>query len=90
MHDNLLNQTVAGTYSDSADGLVVYFVPSAGLATGRSYTVYVSTYATLTDLIGNALPSSAVSFATGVAPQSGPLPTTIRPVSLFTATVPPE
>ena len=39
VYDTVLHQTVAGTYSLSADGLTAYFLPNALLATGRTYNV---------------------------------------------------
>ena len=53
MHDNTLNQNVVGAYSQSADGIVLYFVPDAPLATGRNHTVSVNTSGTMLDLVGN-------------------------------------
>jgi RHS repeat-associated protein len=53
------NNSVPGTYSVSADGRTITFVPSAPFTAGQQYTVYALNGA-ITDLAGNGL-SSAVS-----------------------------
>src|SRR5262249_51745870 len=65
VHDNLINQNVIGTYSQSADGMTLYFVPSGPLATGRSYTVSVGS--PMMDIVGNSMSGYNFSFTTGVA-----------------------
>ena len=44
VYDQTLNTYLTGSYSLSADGLTVYFVPATQLATGRTYTVYFYGY----------------------------------------------
>ncbi len=88
VHDNVLNQNAIGSYSQSADGMTLYFVPSGPLATGRSYTVSVDTSGTMIDLVGNQVNSNFVnfccgytfSFTTGVtASTMGPVVTGVSP-----------
>jgi hypothetical protein len=75
VYDTTLNQTVSGTYTLSADGLTIYFVPTNQLATGRTYRVSFAN-AGITDVAGNALTSTCAgclnnfSFTTGYASSS--------------------
>jgi len=89
VNDNTTGQNVAGTYSLSADGMTVYFLPSAPLATGRTYTINVnSASAGLTDVLGNLLHwccGLTFSFTTGVAPSTtGPQMTAVSPANGLT------
>jgi hypothetical protein len=83
VHDNVINQNVVGTYSQSPDGMTLYFVPSGQLATGRNYSVAVDASATMTDLIGNLVNwccGYSFSFTTGVtASTMGPVVTGVSP-----------
>jgi large repetitive protein len=87
--DTVLNQQVAGTYSLSGDGLTAYFVPSAELATGRTYTVYFGSYG-MTDVAGNGITGCCgylnnYSFTTGFATSgTGPAVTGVSPASGLT------
>jgi hypothetical protein len=49
--DRATNQVVAGSYSVSADGQTLSFVPNAALAVNRNYVVFAG--AGMTDLAGN-------------------------------------
>jgi hypothetical protein len=85
VHDSVTGQDAVGTYALSADGMTVYFVPSA-LATGRTYTVYVnSSTVGLTDVIGNLVPGDTFSFTTGVGPSTvGPQVSAVSPANGLT------
>jgi hypothetical protein len=63
VYDQTLGQTVAGTYTLSADGMTVYFVPVTQLATGRTYTVNFVNQG-MTDLAGNTLTNSCTGCLT--------------------------
>ena len=79
LHDNLLNQNVTGTYSQSADAMTLYFVSTGPLATGRSYSVSVGG---MIDLVGNVVSGYSYSFTTGViASTMGPVVTGVSPGS---------
>jgi hypothetical protein len=56
IYDNVLNQNVAAKLSWSTDQTVAYLVPTAPLAAGRSYYLYVNGG---TDIAGNSLQGSA-------------------------------
>ena len=43
LYDTVLGQSVAGSYSLSSDATTMYLLPSAPLATGRTYSVYMPT-----------------------------------------------
>ena len=60
---NISNIPVTGTYSTSADGMTLTFVPAGPLAANRQYNVY-SLSGGITDLAGNTL-GSAVSGVLG-------------------------
>lgn len=87
VNDSATNQNVNGTYSISADGLTVTFVPSASLTANHQYSVY-SLSGGMTDLAGNGL-SNAVSpvmgnfsFTTGAAASTNaPQVTGVSPAS---------
>ncbi len=90
VYDTTLNQTVAGSYSLSVDGMTVYFVPAAQLATGRTYQVNFY-YGGMTDLAGNALTNSCTgclynyTFTTGfTASVAAPQVTGVSPSSGLT------
>jgi len=74
VRDNVTGQNTTGTYTLSSDGMTLYFLASAPLATGRTYTVFVnSSTAGVTDVIGNLLHwccGYTFSFTTGVGPNS--------------------
>jgi YD repeat-containing protein len=64
-------QTALGTYSVSADGLTITFVPGAPLAAGTGY--YVNFAGTgIADLAGNQLSSSPLFFTTGTTVSTTP------------------
>ncbi|MCQ8186648.1 Ig-like domain-containing protein, partial [Parvularcula maris] len=54
LYDRTGGVFVEGEASLSADGLTVSFVPDEPLAVNRDYDTYISYYASLTDLTGNA------------------------------------
>ncbi len=68
-------QSVAGTYSVSADGQTITFVPSSSLAPNQSYVVNFSGEG-ITDLAGNVLMTAInggpnnFSFTTGTSPST--------------------
>ncbi len=86
VYDNTLNQTVPGSYSLSADGMTVFFAPSAQFATGRQYSVYYVNYG-MTDLAGNSITGCSgcagnFSFTTGfTTAASAPQVTGVSPSS---------
>jgi hypothetical protein len=90
--DAATNQSVSGTYSVSADGLTITFVPAAALEVDHPFSVY-SLNGGITDLAGNGL-STAVSpvmgnftFTTGTAAStSGPQVAGVSPASGATGT----
>jgi hypothetical protein len=80
VQNNSTSQAVAGSYSVSADGQTISFVPSAPLAVSTNYTVFFESRG-ITDLAGNALPDqqngglpnqgvSPFVFTTGTAPNT--------------------
>ena len=74
-------QIVPGTYSVSADGLTITFVPSAPLAAGSGYYVNFAGNG-ITDLAGNQLSSSPLYFTTGTtASTSAPQVTGVSPAN---------
>jgi hypothetical protein len=82
IHDNVLNQNVTGAYSQSADGMTLYFVPTGPLATGRNYSISVDGSETMMDLVGNVVNAFSYSFATGVSASTmGPIVTGVSPGS---------
>jgi hypothetical protein len=58
---------MAGTISMSTDLRVATFVPSAPYPAGVSMAVYISYFAQIQDLAGNALPAQVFGFTTGFA-----------------------
>jgi YD repeat-containing protein len=85
--DNTLNQPVSGTFSLSSDSRTVYFVPSASLATGRTYAVNFDGRG-ITDTAGNSLTANCAgclgnfAFTTGFAAStSAPKITGVSPTS---------
>jgi methionine-rich copper-binding protein CopC len=85
VYDNVLAAYVSGTYSFNSTGTIVYFVPSAPLATGRTYTVNFYNRG-MTDLIGNLIGTCCsinnFSFTTGVVSSTtGPQVTGVSPAS---------
>jgi hypothetical protein len=67
VQDNTTGQQVTGSYSVSADGRTVSFVPAGLLAVSRSYSVYFAGRG-ITDLAGNLLSCAGLcnySFTTG-------------------------
>ncbi len=67
VQDSTTGQNVAGSYSVSADGQTVIFVPSAPLAVSRTFYVYFAGRG-ITDLAGNQLTGGVLSnfsFTTG-------------------------
>ena len=90
VYDTTLNQTVAGSYSLSADGRTVYFVPAAQLATGRTYQVNFY-YGGMTDVAGNPLTNNCTgclynyTFTTGfTASTAAPQVTGVSPAAGLT------
>ena len=73
--NNSTGQVAAGSYSVSADGLTIAFVPSASLAANTSYSVNFpgAGFGTgISDLAGNSLPgTSPISFTTGTTASTG-------------------
>lgn len=61
LKNNTTGQYVVGTGSGSADGLTYTFKPDVPLAPGTTYSVQLST---VTDLAGNALPPTTLTFTT--------------------------
>jgi hypothetical protein len=87
VYDTTLMTEVAGTYSLSTDGKTVHFVPSAPLATGRTYTVSFINLG-IADTAGNLLDPSCpgclsdFSFTTGSgASSTAPQVTGVSPAS---------
>ena len=87
VYDGTLNQYLSGTYSLSADGTTVYFLPTTPLGAGRNYTVYFNSYG-MTDLAGNLLTASCsgclnnYNFVTGFAVSTAaPHVTAISPAN---------
>ena len=82
--DTTNNQNVAGTYSTSADGLTITFVPSAALAPNRQYHAYFQSHG-ITDLAGNLLSGNGLGdflFTTGtVASTSAPQVVGVSPAN---------
>src|SRR5208337_1615411 len=87
VYDSTAGQTVAGSYSVSADGRTVSFVPGAPLAVSRTYYVYFSGRG-ITDLAGNGLGCAGwcnYSFTTGTAQDtSGPQVVGVSPANGLT------
>ena len=87
VQDQTTGQQVAGSYSVSADGRTVSFVPGAALAVSRSYVVFFVNRG-ITDLAGNQLTSTVLSnysFTTGVAGNtSGPSVVGVSPANGLT------
>jgi hypothetical protein len=82
IHDNVLNQNVVGTYSESADGMTLYFVPTGPFATGRNYSISIDSPGTMMDLVGNSVNAYSFSFTTGVSASTvGPVVTGVSPGS---------
>src|SRR5262249_42774956 len=67
VRDNTAGFTFLGgqTYTQSADGKTVNFVPAAALVAGHNYTVFFSNFASVKDVAGNNLSSLTFSFTTG-------------------------
>ena len=88
VHNNVINQNVPNTYSQSPVGMTLYFVPSGQLATGRNYSVSVDPSGTMTDLVGNLVNYCCgynFSFTTGVvASTMGPVVIGVSPGNAFT------
>ena len=85
LYDTVLRQTVAATYSLSADGLSAYLLPNAPLAAGRAYNIYFNGRG-IADLLGNsAVPCCGVndfSFTTGTASDNqGPQVVAVSPAN---------
>jgi len=88
LQDNTLNAPVNGSYSESADGTTVYFVPTSPLAIGRSFSLYYSSRG-MTDLAGDLLNSCCnYSFTTGFNTVTAPLQVTGISPAKGTAQVP--
>gem|GEM_PF-1427618 len=64
LQDNNTGQFLGGTYTASADNRTVTMAPSAPLAAGHHFTVYISEFATLTDYVGNGVSATAYAFTT--------------------------
>ena len=86
VYDQTLAKYLSGTYSLSADGMTVYFVPATQLATGRTYSVTFN-YAGMTDLAGNTVTTNCTgclgnyTFTTGFAASTAaPQVTGISPL----------
>jgi len=86
--DNTTGQEVAGSYSVSADGRTINFLPSAPLAVSRSFSVDFS-FGGITDLSGNPLGCAVLcnfSFTTGTAANTtGPSVVGVSPANGLTA-----
>ena len=83
LYENTGNQDVAGTISQSADGMTGYLLPSATLATQQIYDIYISyPNCCIADLAGNNLPSTVYSFTTGAnANANAPQVLAVSPAS---------
>jgi hypothetical protein len=87
LRDNTINQDVLGVYSLSPDGTTVFFLPSAQLATGRTYTININSVATgLSDVVGKQVCCpTTLTFTTGVGPSAaGPHVSAISPANGLT------
>ena len=87
--NNSTGQVAAGSYSVSADGLTIAFVPSASLAANTSYSVNFpgAGFGTgISDLAGNSLSgTSPISFTTGTtASTSAPRVIGVSPANGMT------
>jgi large repetitive protein len=84
VQDQTTGQQVAGSYSVSADGRTVSFVPGAALAVNRNYVVFFANRG-ITDLAGNQVTSTVLSnysFTTGAAGDtSGPSVVGVSPAN---------
>jgi hypothetical protein len=66
VRDNFTGANLPGTYSLSADGRTVSFLPDTALAVGRSHIVFLS-FQGIQDLAGNLLTNGTFSFTTSFA-----------------------
>jgi hypothetical protein len=85
VYDTVLAVYVSGSYSLSSNGLIVYFVPSAPLATGRIYNVLFNGRG-MADLVGNQFAVCCgvndYHFTTGVVSSTtGPNVTGVSPAN---------
>ncbi len=76
VYDDTLGQTLAGSYTLSADAMTVFFTPASALSTGRQYSVYFSNQG-MTDVAGDVLGNCSgclgnFSFTTGFTSSSTP------------------
>jgi YD repeat-containing protein len=87
LQDSTTQQAIAGTYSLSASGQTLSFVPAAALVTTRTYNVLFN-HLGITDLAGNALTCSFsvcdFSFTTAAANTTGPTVVGVSPPNGFT------
>lgn len=74
LKNNATNQYVLGTGTSTADGKTHTFMPSVPLTPGTTYSIQLST---VTDMVGNPLPATTLTFTTAAAPVSDTTPPAI-------------
>ncbi|OGU13722.1 MAG: hypothetical protein A2076_09865 [Geobacteraceae bacterium GWC2_53_11] len=82
LKNNTTNQYVQGFGSSTADSKTHTFVPSAPLAPGTTYSIQFST---VTDMVGNALPVTTLTFTTETTDATAPVTTASPAGGLYNA-----